>query len=400
MLAGERRQPRGALRRRDRGAVPALPGARRAARLARGLALRRPAADARVRARAPRASPGPAARRAVHGALADPRAADLRHGPGDPPRGRDHPARRAERAARARHLGLRLRARARAASCSRVRRASSRPTRASRLPTSVARSSAPLRPARGETGSSMRARRAQSALLRQTAHRVIARCASGVRCNSMSDLLSRQATPREYAFPHPGGHHVKLKALGAALLFSSTTALAQTTPPAAAPAAPAAPTFTFALKGFVSMSAAYQNGSFLPSDGPAVPRRGEHRRASPTTRLAHVRRAAVALQLLGEGPAGHVRRDADGGPRDRLLRWLRRRRLRQRLAPHRACGSPTPSSTGATTSSSSASRTTSSSRWRRRRSRTSASRSATSPVTSAGGARASSASTTSRSTRT
>jgi len=97
---------------------------------------------------------------------------------------------------------------------------------------------------------------------------------------------------------------VRLKALGAALLFS-TTALAQTPPadapktstpegagaapqaapapppvtPAppsaqivapvtpAAPAAPAAPAFTFALKGFVSMSAAWQNGGYFLSEG-------------------------------------------------------------------------------------------------------------------------------------
>ncbi len=74
---------------------------------------------------------------------------------------------------------------------------------------------------------------------------------------------------------------MKLTAFIAALLLA-TSALAQTaapapapdaaTPapaatPAAAPAAPAAPAFKFALKGFVSMSAAYQTGSFILSEG-------------------------------------------------------------------------------------------------------------------------------------
>ncbi len=93
---------------------------------------------------------------------------------------------------------------------------------------------------------------------------------------------------------------MKLKALGAALLFSST-AFAQTpppteqkpltpetaapqqapTPPPVAPppqaapivapvapaAAPAAPAFKFAMKGFISMSGAWQSGSFTLSDG-------------------------------------------------------------------------------------------------------------------------------------
>ena len=53
---------------------------------------------------------------------------------------------------------------------------------------------------------------------------------------------------------------MKLKALAAALLFGST-AMAQTAAPAAAP------TFTFALKGFISMSAAYQTNSFFPTGG-------------------------------------------------------------------------------------------------------------------------------------
>jgi hypothetical protein len=52
---------------------------------------------------------------------------------------------------------------------------------------------------------------------------------------------------------------VKLTAFLAALLLG-TTAMAQT-------AAPAAPTWTFALHGFVSMSAAYQTGSFALSEG-------------------------------------------------------------------------------------------------------------------------------------
>jgi hypothetical protein len=53
---------------------------------------------------------------------------------------------------------------------------------------------------------------------------------------------------------------VKLTAFVAAVLLG-TTAMAQTAPAADAPK-PAAPTYTFALKGFVSMSAAYQSGAF------------------------------------------------------------------------------------------------------------------------------------------
>lgn len=52
---------------------------------------------------------------------------------------------------------------------------------------------------------------------------------------------------------------MKLTAFIAALLLG-TTAMAQTP-------APAAPAFTFALKGFVSMSAAYQTNTFAPSGG-------------------------------------------------------------------------------------------------------------------------------------
>jgi hypothetical protein len=59
---------------------------------------------------------------------------------------------------------------------------------------------------------------------------------------------------------------VKLTAFLAALLLG-TTAMAQTPAPAADAPKPAAPTFTFALKGFVSMSAAYQTGSFFLSEG-------------------------------------------------------------------------------------------------------------------------------------
>jgi hypothetical protein len=51
---------------------------------------------------------------------------------------------------------------------------------------------------------------------------------------------------------------VKLTALGAALLLFGSTAAAQEAPK---------PTWTFALKGFVSMSAAYQTGSFSASEG-------------------------------------------------------------------------------------------------------------------------------------
>lgn len=53
---------------------------------------------------------------------------------------------------------------------------------------------------------------------------------------------------------------MKLTAFVAAVLLG-TTAMAQTPPPAEKP------TWTFALKGFVSMSAAYQSGSFLLSEG-------------------------------------------------------------------------------------------------------------------------------------
>ena len=59
---------------------------------------------------------------------------------------------------------------------------------------------------------------------------------------------------------------MKLTAFLAALLLG-TTAMAQTPAPAAEAPKPAAPTFTFALKGFVSMSAAYQTGSFFLSEG-------------------------------------------------------------------------------------------------------------------------------------
>jgi hypothetical protein len=57
---------------------------------------------------------------------------------------------------------------------------------------------------------------------------------------------------------------VKLKAFAAALLLSST-ALAQT-PPAEAPKPPP-PQFTFALHGFVSVSGAYQDGTYFLSEG-------------------------------------------------------------------------------------------------------------------------------------
>ena len=59
---------------------------------------------------------------------------------------------------------------------------------------------------------------------------------------------------------------MKLTAFLAALLLG-TTAMAQTPAPAAEAPKPAAPTFTFALKGFVSMSAAYQDGSYFLSEG-------------------------------------------------------------------------------------------------------------------------------------
>lgn len=87
------------------------------------------------------------------------------------------------------------------------------------------------------------------------------------------------------SFPTLEATLVKWTATAAALLVAST-ALAQTPapapeaapPPAAAAPAPApaapppaakppAPTFTFALKGFVSMSAAYQRGAFILSEG-------------------------------------------------------------------------------------------------------------------------------------
>lgn len=55
---------------------------------------------------------------------------------------------------------------------------------------------------------------------------------------------------------------MKLTAFVAALLLG-TTAMAQTAPAAEAPK----PTWTFALKGFVSMSAAYQTGQFILSEG-------------------------------------------------------------------------------------------------------------------------------------
>ncbi len=143
---------------------------------------------------------------------------------------------------------------------------------------------------------------------------------------------TRQATVREPTFPYPGGHHVKLTAFLAALLLG-TTAMAQTPAPAAEAPKPAAPTFTFALKGFVSMSAAYQTGSFFLSARASSPSPRTRRRARSRQQLAHVRRAPVAVQLLREGPAGPLRRDAVGGPRDRLLPGLRRRQLRRRLAP-------------------------------------------------------------------
>jgi hypothetical protein len=55
---------------------------------------------------------------------------------------------------------------------------------------------------------------------------------------------------------------VKLTAFVAAVLLG-TTAMAQTAPAAEAPK----PTWTFALHGFVSMSAAYQSGAFILSEG-------------------------------------------------------------------------------------------------------------------------------------
>lgn len=55
---------------------------------------------------------------------------------------------------------------------------------------------------------------------------------------------------------------MKLTAFVAAVLLG-TTAMAQTAPAAEAPK----PTWTFALKGFVSMSAAYQSGAFILSEG-------------------------------------------------------------------------------------------------------------------------------------
>jgi hypothetical protein len=49
--------------------------------------------------------------------------------------------------------------------------------------------------------------------------------------------------------------------------MAQTAAPAAPAAPAAAPAASAAPAYTFALKGFVSMSAAYQTGAFFLSEG-------------------------------------------------------------------------------------------------------------------------------------
>jgi hypothetical protein len=76
-------------------------------------------------------------------------------------------------------------------------------------------------------------------------------------------------------------NHVKLNALGAALLLGCATLSqaqeAPKPPPAPeppkaaeapkAPEAPKPPAFTFAMKGFVSMSAVYQNGAYFLSEG-------------------------------------------------------------------------------------------------------------------------------------